>query len=152
MADIKQAYGTSTALTITLNSLGSGAARESTVVDNGTNLFLDAKVRVTVNVGVVANPKEVVIYVYQSEDGTVYEDPATGTDAAITLEDPPVMRVARVIPTPTSSKAYEAVFSVAAACGGSLPRKWGIVVSNQTGAALAATGNSASFSGEYQTV
>ena len=152
MAEIKQAFGTSTAITITLNSLGIGAARESTAVDNSTTLYLDALVRVSISVGVVANPKEIRVYVYGSEDGTVYEDPATGTDAAITLEDPPVMRIALVIPVPTSSKVYEAVFSVAAAFGGVLPRKWGVVVDNQSGAALAASNNSASYTGVYQTV
>lgn len=152
MADIKQANASSVAMTITLNSLANNAARESTAVDNGTNLYLDAIVRVTVSVGTVATPKEVPIYIYGSEDGTVYEDPATGADAGITLEDPPVMRVARVIPTPTNSKAYETVFSVAACFNGSMPRKWGIVVQNTSGAALAASGNSASYTGVWQTI
>lgn len=152
MSDIKQAFGSSTSITITANSLGSGSARESTAVDNSTNLFLDALARVSVSVGTVANPKEVRIYVYGSEDGTTYEDPATGSDAAITLEDPPVMKLARVIPVPTSSKVYEAIFSVAQCFGGTMPRKWGIVIDNQSGAALAASNNSASYTGVYQTV
>lgn len=152
MADVKQAFGTSTSITITLNSMASGGARESTVVDNSSNLFLDALVRVSVSVGTVGAPKEVRIYVYGSEDGTVYEDPATGSDAAITLEDPPVMKLARVIPTPSNSKVYESVFTVAQCFGGIMPRKWGIVVENQTGAALAGSANSATYSGMYQTV
>lgn len=152
MADIKQSFGTSTSITITLNSLGSASARESTAVDNSSNLYLDAIVRVSVSVGTVASPKEVRVYVYGSEDGTVYEDPATGTDAAITLEDPPVMKLARIIPCPTSSKVYEVLFSVAQCFGGTMPRKWGIVVDNQSGAALAASNNSASYTGVYQTV
>lgn len=152
MSDIKQAFGTSTSLTITLNSLGSGSARESTAVDNTSNLYLDAIVRVSISAGTVANPKEVRVYVYGSEDGSVYEDPVTGTDAAITLEDPPVTKLARIIPTPTNSKVYEALFSVAQCFSGVMPRKWGIIVDNQTGAALAASNNSASYTGVYQTV
>jgi hypothetical protein len=152
MADVKQEFAASASITITLNSLGSGSARESTAIDNGTNKYLDALVRVSVSVGTVANPKEVRVYVYGSEDGTIYEDPATGTDAAITLEDPPVMKLARVIPVPTSSKVYEAIFSVAQCFGGAMPRKWGLVVDNQSGAALAASANSASYSGIYNTV
>jgi hypothetical protein len=152
MANVLQAFGTSTSITITLNSLGSGSARESTAIDNTSNLYLDALVRVSVSVGTVANPKEVRVYVVGSEDGTVYEDPATGADAAITLEDPPVTKLARVIPTPTSSKVYEAIFSVAQCFGGSMPRKWSIIVENQTGAALAGSSNSASYSGIYNTV
>lgn len=152
MADVKQAFGASTSITITLNSLADNAARESTAIDNGTNLFLDAIARVSVSVGVVANEKEVRVYVYGSEDGTVYEDPATGTDAALTLETDPVTRLAKIIPTPTSSKVYEAVFSIASLFGGVMPRKWGLIVENQSGAALAASANSASFSGIFQTV
>jgi len=152
MSDIKQAFGGSTAITCTFNSLGSGSARESTAVDNTSNLFLDALVRVSASVGTVAAPKEVRVYVYGSEDGTTYEDPATGSDAALTLEDPPVMKLARVIPTPSNSKVYEALFSVAQCFGGVMPRKWGLVIENQSGAALAASNNSASYSGVYQTV
>ncbi len=152
MANIKQAFGTSTAITITLNSLADAAARESTAVDNGTDLFEDAIVRVSVSVGTVANEKEVRVFVYASEDGTVYEDPATGTDAALTLEDPPVARLARIIPTPTSTKVYEAVFMVAPLFGRTMPRKWGLIVENQSGAALAASANSASYSGVFHTV
>jgi hypothetical protein len=142
------AYSTSTAITITLNSLGSASARESTAVDNSSNLYKDAHVRVTVNVGSVSGGPQVLVYAYGSEDGTVYPDPATGSDAAITLESPTVMTLARVIPTPTSSKAYESdVISIARLYGGALPRKWGIVVVNQTGAALAGSGCSASYTG-----
>ncbi len=152
MADVKQEFGTSTAITITANSLANGSARESTAIDNTTNKYLDALVRVSVSVGTVANPKEVRVYVAGSEDGTIWEDPVTGADAAITLEDPPVTRIGRIIPTPTSSKVYEAVFSVAQCFGGSMPRKWSIIIENQSGAALAGSNNSASYTGIYNTV
>src|SRR5262245_48908092 len=129
------AYSSSTSITITLNSLGSASARESTAIDNSSNLYKDAHVRVTVNVGSVSGSPQVLVYSYGSEDGTVYPDPATGSDAAITLETVPVMRLAAVIPTPTSSKAYESdVISIARLYGGALPRKWGLVVVNSTGA------------------
>jgi len=142
------AYSTSASITITLNSLGSASARESTAIDNSSNLYKDAHVRVTVNVGSVSGSPQVLVYSYGSEDGTVYPDPATGSDAAITLETVPVMRLAAVIPTPTSSKAYESdVISIARLYGGALPRKWGLVVVNSTGAALAGSGNSASYTG-----
>jgi hypothetical protein len=63
MATQKQALGASAALTITLNSLASSAtaARESTVVDNGTNLYMDALVTVIAKLaaGSPANDKAV---------------------------------------------------------------------------------------------
>ena len=148
MATLKATYASSASFTITLNSLGNGSARESTAIDNGTNLYLDAHVRVTVSVGSVSGSPLVHIYAYGSEDGSVYPDTVTGSDAAVTIEDPTVLRWAIAIPTPTSSKAYESdVISIARLYGGVLPRKWGIVVVNMTGAALAGSGNSASFTG-----
>jgi hypothetical protein len=156
MADVKLAYGTSTAITITLANLASSATagRESTAVDNGTNKYLDALVTVVLNVitGSIANDKAAYIWAYGSEDGTIFTDNATGTDAAITPEDPTCLRLVQVVPMPTALKAYEVVFSIAQAFGGVLPRKWGIVVRNYCGLALAATGSSASYSGIYETV
>lgn len=156
MPDVKLAFGTTTAITIALANLASSltVGRESTAVDNGTNKFLDALVTVVLNVitGSIANDKAAYIYVYGSEDGTLFTDNATGADAAITLEDPTCLRLVQVVPMPTSLKAYEVIFSIAQAFGGVLPRKWGIVVRNYCGLALAATGSSASYSGIYETV
>jgi hypothetical protein len=155
MADIKEGFGTSTAITITLNSLASSATagRESTVVDNSANKFLDALVTVilTIGTGTPANDKAAYIYAYGSEDGTNYTDNATGSDAAITLNDPTNLRLVHVIAMPTASLTYKVVFSIAAAFGGVLPRKWGIVVRNYCGITLAASNNSASYSGIYAT-
>lgn len=155
MADIKLAFGTSTAITITLGSLASSATagRESTVVDNSANKFMDALVYITVNIGAgtPANDKCAYVYVYGSEDGTNYTDNATGSDAAITLNNPTNLKLVAVISMPTASLTYKVVFSVASAFGGVLPRKWGIVVVNFCGIALAANNNAASYSGIYAT-
>lgn len=156
MADVKTAFGTSTSITITLNSLASGqfAGRESTVVDNTSNKFLDAHVAVTlvIGAGTIANDKAAYVYAYGSEDGTNYTDNATGSDAAITIRNPTNLRLVHVVAMPTQSLTYKAVFSVASAFGGALPRKWGIVVINFCGIALSASGNSATYSGIYATV
>lgn len=159
MADIKLAYGSSTNLALTLASLASSAtaARESTVVDNGTNKFLDALVQVHVKLqtGTPANDKAVYVYAYGSEDGTNYTDNATGADAALTMRDPSNLRLIGMIACPDSGGlTYKsAPMSVAAAFGGVLPRKWGIVVRNYTGVALSATeGDHAyRYTGVYQT-
>lgn len=155
MADIKTAFGTSTAITITLNSLATSATagRESTAIDNSTNKYLDALVSVILKIaaGTPANDKCAYVYAYASEDGTLYTDNATGTDAAITPESPTCLRLVHVIPMPTASKTYEAIFSIAQAFGGVLPRKWGIVVRNYCGINLDSSGNSASYSGVYAT-
>ncbi len=157
MADLKVAYGTSTALTITLNSKASSATagQESTVVDNGTNKFLDALVQVTVKLatGTPANDKAVYVYAYGSEDGSTYTDNVTGSDASVTMRDPTNLVLIGVIPTPDSGGlTYEGKpMSVAQAFGGVLPRKWGIVVRNYSGVALDSSGNSATYTGIYAT-
>ena len=91
MATTKVAYASSASLTITLNSLGNGSARESTAIDNSSNLYLDAHVRVSISAGSVSGAPLVSVYAYGSEDGSVYPDPVTGSDAAITLENPTVL-------------------------------------------------------------
>lgn len=154
--DIKQVFGTSTGLTITLNSLASSATagRESTAVDNSSNLYVDALVTVIVDLaaGAPANDQAVFIYAYSSEDGTNYTDNATGTDAAITLRVPTNLKLIGIINTPVDGAVYTQVMSVAQAFGGVLPRKWGIVVRNYSGQAFASGGNSASYSGVYANV
>jgi hypothetical protein len=154
--DIKQVFGTSTGLTITLNSLASSATagRESTVVDNSSTLYVDALVTVIVDLaaGAPANDQAVYVYAYGSEDGTNYTDNATGTDAAITLRTPTNLRLIGIINTPVDGAVYPQVFTVAHVFGGVLPRKWGIVVRNYSGQAFAGSGNSASYSGVYANV
>ena len=143
MADIKQAFGTSTALTLTLASLAQAAARESTAVDNSTDKFLDVLVQLNIKLqtGTPASDKAINIYVYGSEDGTDYTDNASGSDAAITLRDPTNLRLIDIINTPDSGGlTYKShPLSIAAAFGGVMPRKWGIVVENKTNIAFSAT-------------
>lgn len=151
MADIKNKYAASAAITITLASLASAAAREGTVIDNATNLYLDALVYVACKLaaGTPASDKAIYVYAYGSEDGTNFGDNVTGADAALTMRSPTNLRLIGVINTPDAGGlTYKSQpMSVAAAFGGVLPREWGIVVENKTGLALDATGNAASFTG-----
>lgn len=148
MTTTKLSFGGSTSITCTLNNLASGIAQQSTLVDNTSDLFLDALVRVTVNVATVNNPKQVLVYAYGSEDGSTFPDTVTASDSIITLESPTVLQLAAIIPTPTSAKAYESdAFSIGRLYGGILPRKWGIVVSNTSGATLSSSGSSATYTG-----
>jgi hypothetical protein len=140
--NLKNAYDAATAVTITLASLGSASARESTIVDNTSNLYLDAQLAVSVKVGTVSSDKAVYVYVYGTVDGTLIGDNATGVDAALTMRSPTNLRLLGVINCPTDTTVYTQVFgSVAAAFGGNLPAKWGVVVHNVTGASLSATGS-----------
>ncbi len=158
MADVKLAYGTTTAFPLTLASLASSATagRESTAVSNTTNLFQDALVYVkaVLQAGTPANDKAVYVYAYGSLDGTNFPDAVTGVNAAITLNDPTQLRLIGVLNAPTSAGTFDGTYSVAQAFGGVLPPSWGIVVRNYTGIALHATEGSHAYNyrGVYQTV
>lgn len=145
-------YGTSTALTITAGSLASAAARSSAAVTTGTTNSTD-DVMVSVNVltttTTTTGNRQAVVYVYGSEDGTNYGgDSATvdnvdGTDKALTaIGAPSVLRFAQAIPLLNSANAITVrgqPFSLRSAFGGVLPRKWGIVIVNDSGTAFGAT-------------
>ena len=154
-ADLLIKYGsTAQAIAITLNSLASSATagRESTAIDNTSNRFLDALVQVKINFpnSAPANDKAIYVYAYGTADTTTpsYSAGVTGSDAAYTMDDPTVLRLIDVVPIPTQNKVYTSQpVSVAAAFGGVLPPKWGIMVRNYAGQTLAASGNSAWYQG-----
>lgn len=151
MSDIKAKFGSSNqGITITLASLANDAARESTVVDNSTNVFLDALVTLKVKSGAsgTSTTGYVAVYAYGTSDGgTTYGDTATGSDAAITLTSPTNLRLIGMINVVANATTYKSnPMSVASAFGGALPEKWGIVVVNKSGGTLDGTeGNHAKF-------
>lgn len=138
MANINQAFGTTTSITITLASLANSGAATSSAIDNSTNLYLDALVDIVVNVAATPTATGAVeIYTLASVDGTNFEDVANAKQIG-------------VLSTVTTG-SYRGVFSVAAAYGGSLPVQWKLYVKNIAGSAFASTGNSAQYRGVYAT-
>lgn len=157
MATIKALYGTSNqALTWTLTSLSNAAAQQSTVVDNTSNLFLDALVFVKLKTGAsgVSANGYVDIYAYGTADGgTTYSDGATGSNGSISPTSPPNLMYLGRINCVADSTTYEGgPFSVANAFGGLLPDHWGLVLVNNTGATLDASVGSGWYQGTQQTV
>lgn len=157
MATTKFLLGSTTGITITIASLANGSARESTAIDNTSNLFLDALLYLAIQLaaGAPASDKRINVYVYGSADGTNYTDNATGSDAAITPRSPSNLILLGSIETPDSGGlTYKGVLgSVAAAFAGVLPPKWGIVIENKTGLAFAASGHTTQYRGlQAQTV
>lgn len=144
MATLKNLYASSAALTITVASLATASSRASTAVSNSTNLYLDALVTVKVKTGAsgTASTGYLTVYAYGSIDGgTSYSDGVTGTDAAFTVATANNLRMLGVVNAVANATTYTSVpFSVAQAFGGTLPEKWGIVISNNTGGTLDATG------------
>jgi len=157
MADTKTKYGSSgQSISITINALASDAKRESTAVDNGTNGFLDALVQVNIATNTTAastGDKCVYVYAYGTTDGgTSYSGNASGSDGAFGT-DPQQLdncRLIGVIYAPSENKIYESdTMSVAAAFGGLLPQRWGIIVHNKTGQTLKSGDCSAVYQGIY---
>jgi hypothetical protein len=158
MADIKTKYpSTSTvALTISLASLASDttnftAGRESTAVDNTTNLDLDHLLSGVIRAGTTptaGNRIEVWVYAPRSIASNVptYPDVFDGTDSAETVTSRNVLfsalRLAHtiIVDATTDRDYFIPPISIASLFGGVLPQFWGVFVVNATGQALNATG------------
>ena len=164
MADFKTKYpSTSTvALTIDLASLSTNTqnvftvGRESTAVDNTTNLDLDHLLSGKVRVGTSPTAgRTIAVYVYAplsvSSGTPTYPDVFDGTDSAETVTSANVLNgVLRqawaVTVDNTSDRDYfMPPTSVASLFGGVLPTHWGIYVAHDTAVALNATSGNHSF-------
>lgn len=157
MSDVKSKFGTNgQAITCTITSLADAAARASTAIDNSSNLFLDALVFATIKTSgsALATVPYVNVYAYATVDGgSTYTEGASGSDGALTLISPTNLKLIGTISTPSISTTYKAgPFSVAAAFGGVLPEKWGVVVENKTGQSLDASIASLMYQGAYNQV
>lgn len=157
MSTVEPLYGTSNqTITITLASLANstvGVGRASTVIDNTSTLAEDALLSLTLvsaSSGVSATGY-VGIYLYGTADGgSNYTESATGSDAGITLTQPSNALLIATVNVVAVSKTYKVgPFAICKSTGlYMLPQKWGIILVNSSGAALAASGHSA----YYQTV
>jgi hypothetical protein len=148
MATIKELLLPQAAYNLTgsaLLTLANNASWQMSAQDNSTALWLDALVQLKVTIATVTGTPLVWIYAYGSADGTTYPDGVTGTDGAYTLLSPTNLRPIGSINTPTASGTYTSEpIGVAAAFGGTLPTKWGIIVQNLSGGTWA--GTTANFS------
>jgi hypothetical protein len=163
MADFKTKYPStsSTALTITLASLASSSTRlvgrESTAVDNTTNVDLDHLLagRLRVGASTLTANKAIEVWVYapvKMTTGTpTYPDVLDGTDSDETFandgQKASALRLAATIYPATTSGIdyYIAPVSVAALFGGIMPPFWGIFVTHDTAVALDSTGSNHYF-------
>lgn len=153
MADIKNKYSAKATITMTLTSLANAAGRESTVVDNTTNLYLDALVRVKTN-GIAGGTGTLDLYVYTALGDTTYTDGATGTDAAFTAGNRKNSRFLGSVQMNAATGVIAGLFSVAAAFGGTMPDKWGLIGINSSLQALSATAGDhvLEYEGVFETV
>ena len=133
------AFTPTATLTITLNGLSNGATRFSTVVVNtGATIFLDALVTASCFIATAPTSDQMVsFFVYGSVDGGVtYTDAVTGTDAELTTGRRNAGSLGILAITSPNQVCRGGPWSVAQACGGTLPMRWGIIAVNGTGTYL----------------
>jgi len=149
MAESKVKYAGSNDITITLASLAINGWRQSTAVNNTVNLYLDALVGGSTRVGAVTVAGTLDIFAYGAWDAsTNYSGGLDGSDATVTWGTTPAsssvlgylqlqrLGVIDVAATDDDNEIEWGPFSIAAAYGGVLPSRWGIVVKNATDIAL----------------
>ena len=150
MASVKLEYAASSAVTITLAALASDAnllaGRESTLIDNSVNKYLDYLLAGKIMTGTSpTTAKQISVYVAGLMDDTTWPDVLDGTDSAETISSAgnrdSCLKLAAVIPTiATSDFAYYfGPISVAALFGGTLPKKFVVFVVHNTAVNLNAT-------------
>lgn len=154
MSKLQSLYGTNgQPITVTFTALANNNMRQSAVVDNtpAANLFLGALValKFKTNAAGTSGTGYVAVYAYGTADGGAdYTDGASGADAAFTPTNPPNIRLIGIINAVANSTTYEGgPMAVEPAFGGILPDHWGIIIENQTGAALDGSVASAWYQG-----
>jgi hypothetical protein len=150
MADIKQAYAASSAVTITLASLASSSSllvgRASTAIDNTANLYLDYLLAGLITTGTTPTVStSIEVWVVAMRDDSTWPDSITGTDAAKTFIAEVKAGVCRLAAqltvTATSNVGYPfGPVSVANLFGGVCPKKFLVFVTHSTAVNLNATG------------
>ena len=157
MAVIKDSFAANSAMTITLASLANstaGVGRQSTLVDNTSNLYSSAQIAIKVTVGTTPTANSLIyVYLIRSDNsGTpIADDGAGASDAGLTVINAPLLGTI-LCSAATSNAAYYGVFDTKSL--GSLGPKWGIALVNATGVALHVTAGNhvVEFNGITQTV
>lgn len=152
MADFKLKYGTAWVdLTITLASLATDAGlltgRESTAVDNSSDLFVDVMLTGKITTGTSpTDAKTIQVWAYgEALDNDTYNDVLDGTDSAETITSadikPVALKLIAVLATNNTSDRtyYFGPVSLANAFGGWIPRKWGVFITHDTAVNLNST-------------
>jgi hypothetical protein len=119
--------------TISLAALAAGAGRQSTMIDNSSDLYFSALVSLRIRSGGVAPTAGQIYEIYLIRgDGTIADDGAGAADAAFTAENAPLLGT--IVVTANAGKDFYGVFDTAPF--GPLGASWGIAVMNETDQAL----------------
>lgn len=157
-------YSSNTAITFDVSSLGTSpsfvAGRESTEIDNTSNLYLDCIVNVDGITGHASTAptvgQEIRLYLWGADTslGTTAIDVLDGTDSAETLDHVSILNSLRLVGSASvtvataAKKYYFMPFSVAQAFGGIMPKFWGLFLAhNHTGSLGASNSGLFSYNG-----
>ena len=137
-------YAATTTFAITLASLAAASSRESSAISAsvGGTSYDDFMIQMSVgsSQSTTAADKAVYVWFSGSADGTTYDTPALGSDAAITIGTNHNLKGPFTVSIPAGTTTY--VFSIPSVSqffGGIIPKKWNIIVENQTNGALNGT-------------
>ena len=150
MADVKANYPAASDVTITLASLASDTSlltgRESTALDNSSNLYLDYLVSGKITTGTSpTTARSIQVWAVGSWDGTTFPDVFDGSDSAETVTSAnhkaAICRfIAEMATDATSDRTYHfGPVSLASAFGGVLPVKVVFFVTHNTAVNLNST-------------
>jgi len=148
-------YSSNTAITFDISSLGGSstfvAGRESSQIDNTSNLYDDCIVNVDGITGHASTAPTVGQYIglwlwgADTSLATTAIDVLDGTDSAETLSHASVLNSLKFVAAPTVTVAtaglvyYIQPFSVASFFGGNMPKFWGLYLAHNHNGALAAS-------------
>jgi hypothetical protein len=150
MADLKLSYPAASDLTVTLASLASDTnlltGRESAVIDNTANLYLDILIsgKITAGTSPTAS-RSIEVWAIGSWDGTNWPDVFDGTESTETITSADIKAsvcrfVAAMATANTSDRTYHfGPVSLASAFGGTLPPKVVVFITHSTGVNLNST-------------
>lgn len=138
MAVITAPAGTRTTLTTTaLNSLASATYVSAGTIDVNATDPIDVVVEVEATPGTVAGNKQLLVFAQASFDNTNF---STGPTSGTTATDEPNLLFLGSLPLNTNATLQRRPFSVMSALG-YVPPYFKIIVKNDSGAALAASGH-----------
>lgn len=138
MAVITAIAGTRTTLTTSaLNSLAASTYVSAGTIDVTAIDPIDTVVEVEATPGTVSGNKQLLVFAQVSFDNTNF---STGPVSGTTTTDEPNLRFIGSLPLNTNSTLQRAAFSVMSALG-YVPPYFKIIVKNDSGAALAASGH-----------
>jgi hypothetical protein len=152
MATVTHNYAAAATITCGVESTASSstfaAGRESSVIDNTSNKYVDALLAGKIRVGTspTANT-QIIVYVFAPLDDTpTYPDVMDGTDSTETLTSVGVgqgfLKLAAVLNVDSNTSDRDYAFgpvSVAQLFGGVMPSRWALFVTHNTGVNLNST-------------